>query len=126
MQTPAGKTVTVWVKGDDTADGLKAKVQVGSPTACLDAVAVATDGCAVPHLRVLPAPSAPLSALSGTAVTLTTFAQERVGIPPSEQRLVAKGKQLQGSRTLASYGVSQHTHVEVHLQLSGGGAADGG
>lgn len=47
--------------------------------------------------------------------------EERAGIPVSQQRLVAKARQLENDRTLYDYGVVCSDPIHVVLRLRGGG-----
>ncbi|RWS20332.1 Polyubiquitin-B-like protein [Leptotrombidium deliense] len=58
---------------------------------------------------------------SDTVGSLKGKIQRKEGIPPSQQRLIFGGKQLQDTRTLSSYNVRDGSTIQLLLRLRGGG-----
>ncbi|KAG1834918.1 ubiquitin-related domain-containing protein [Suillus subalutaceus] len=55
-----------------------------------------------------------------TVENLMKKVQERTNIPPSEQRILFGGKQLEPSRILADYNISKESTLHLVLRLRGG------
>ena len=73
--------------------------------------------------------------LSGSTITLSInldlsisdvkfMIQDRLGIPPSDQRLVCCGKQLQDDNTLRDYNIHNEATLHLAMRLCGGGQDD--
>ncbi|XP_030836046.1 tripartite motif-containing protein 26-like [Strongylocentrotus purpuratus] len=58
--------------------------------------------------------------LSDTADALKRQVAKKTGIPSNVQRLIYKGKQVNGSTTLEEYEIKQHSTIELALPLKGG------
>ncbi|KAI1456079.1 hypothetical protein F4805DRAFT_468314 [Annulohypoxylon moriforme] len=59
--------------------------------------------------------------LSDTIESIKNAIQDREGIPPDQQQLIAPGRQLEDKRTLADYEISKGSIVVLVLNLRGGG-----
>ena len=51
---------------------------------------------------------------------LKLMIQEKEGVPVDQQRIAFKGKQLEDSRTLDSYGIQKYSSLHLILRLRGG------
>ena len=58
-----------------------------------------------------------------TVDVLKMLIQDREGIPPSQQRLIHHGDQLENSRTLESYQIADKAEIWLVLKLRGGAGA---
>jgi len=61
-----------------------------------------------------------LDYLSTTVASLKEQIQDKEGIPPSQQKLVYAGKELQDERGCLDYGMGPEDTVHLTLCLSGG------
>ncbi|KAH9171933.1 ubiquitin-related domain-containing protein [Lactarius sanguifluus] len=61
-------------------------------------------------------------ALDLDVLMLKCVIQKKEGIPPDHQRLISRGRQLNDSSTLSSYGIQEEDVIHLVFRLSGGGA----
>jgi ubiquitin len=78
-----------------------------------------------------PSPQIFVTALCGKTITIDIDSsdtigsvkdkiQDKEGVPPDQQRLLFRDKELENDRTLASYGIHKDCSLKLRLRLRGG------
>lgn len=77
------------------------------------------------YIRTLTGKIIPLDVESSDTVeTIKQYIQNAEGIPPDQQRLICRGRQLEDGRTLADYNIQRSQTIDMVLRLRGGGGGD--
>ena len=146
-RTPAGNRIKLKVECNDTIRNVKAKIQrvEGFPPNFQSLVAnkALKDGYTLSNYNVQGNDTIRLwignlyvRTLVGTTITiqveedyaietLKAIIEDKVGIPPSQQRLAFKLEQLKDGRTLSEYNIGSDFTVGLVLRRRGGGPGDG-
>lgn len=129
MPLGSGYTVEAQITGADLIGGLQVEVVPAKDIPrTIYRNAISNKPAGTPYFGI------EVRSLTGMTITMSvstlhtidevkSFVQDSEGIPPNQQRLMFKGRQLEDPRLLADYGIKSGSVLYLVLRLRGGGDA---